>query len=90
MANINKAHLKKMVFAQVNRVKFGGTSTYKYIAMKCGRISPRTVGKILGQNHDLIAIPCHRIICSNGDSGGYKLGKEFKKFILEWEKKIVL
>ena len=86
----NKNHIKKMVFAQVNRVKFGNISTYKHIAMKCGGISPRAVGKILGQNNHLIAIPCHRIICSNGDTGGYKLGREFKKFVLQWERKIVL
>ncbi|HXK45421.1 MAG TPA: MGMT family protein [bacterium] len=86
---MNTKNTIKKVFAQVNRIKFGNTSTYKHIAIKCNGISPRTVGKILGQNKNLIAIPCHRIICSSGDPGGYKLGREFKKFVLEWERNII-
>ncbi|MCM8828664.1 MAG: MGMT family protein [Candidatus Omnitrophica bacterium] len=85
----DKNKIEKFVFKQVNLVPFGSTSTYKMIAAKCGFISPRKVGKILGKNNHLISIPCHRIIYSSKKIGGYKLGTDFKKFILEWEKKIV-
>jgi len=85
----NKEIIKKIVFKHVCSIGFGEVATYKEIAIKSDKINPRTVGKILGENTNLIAIPCHRIIYSNGKYGGYKIGEDFKKFILEWEKKIV-
>ncbi len=87
MSRINKT--EKLVLKQVCLVPFGSTSTYKKIAVKSGGINPRTVGKILNENKNLIAIPCHRIIYSNMKTGGYRIGKDFKKFILEWEKRII-
>lgn len=85
----SKNQIKKIVFERVNCVSFGETSTYKKIARESGKINPRTIGKILNSNNKLICVPCHRIIYSNGKLGGYKLGTNLKKFILEWEKKII-
>ncbi len=89
--NRNKAaSIKKIVMKNVLNIEFGTTQTYKQIALKSGRnINPRTIGRIVGTNENLIAVPCHRVVCSSGDTGGYKLGRDFKKFLLEWEKKII-
>lgn len=87
-----KQHCKKSkeekVYQIVKRIRFGNTSTYKEIGYKAG-LNPRTVGRILNKNNKLIAIPCHRVIYSNGKIGGYKAGVDFKKFLLEWEKNII-
>ncbi len=71
-------------------IPFGNTSTYKEIGIRAGLCNPRIVGKILNENSKLIAIPCHRVICSDGKTGGYRAGEDFKKYLLEWEKSIIL
>ena len=59
--------------------------TYQQVAKLAG--SPRAfraVGNILNKNRDPM-IPCHRVIRSDGQIGGYAWGKERKKAILEQE-----
>ncbi|MCM8759551.1 MAG: MGMT family protein [Candidatus Omnitrophica bacterium] len=80
---------KEKVYRIVKLIPFGSTSTYKKIAKKIGSTNPRAIGRILSQNSKLIAIPCHRVIRSDGKTGGYAAGENFKKFLLEWEKNIV-
>jgi len=52
-------------------------------------ISPRYVGKLLSLNKSPIVIPCHRVVRSNGDVGGYtineKINIEFKIKLLTLE-----
>lgn len=67
------------VFAVVKRIPKGEVLTYKEVAEKAG--SPkafRAVGNILSKNFDS-AIPCHRVIRSNGQLGGYNRGQNNKK-----------
>ncbi|HRS06243.1 MAG TPA: methylated-DNA--[protein]-cysteine S-methyltransferase [Candidatus Ratteibacteria bacterium] len=81
---------KELVLKNVLAIKFGTTQTYKQIALKTrGKTTPRMVGQILGTNDKLIAVPCHRVVYSDGDIGGYVLGKNLKKTLLEWEKKVI-
>ena len=81
---------KELVLKNVLDIKFGTTQTYKQIALKTrGKTTPRMVGQILGTNDKLIAVPCHRVVYSDGDIGGYVLGKNLKKTLLEWEKKVI-
>ena len=63
---------------------------YKDIAIKIGKPnSARAVANACGQNPDPITRPCHRVICSNGEIGGYSApgGAEMKKKLLEEEQK---
>ncbi|MBX4211177.1 MAG: MGMT family protein [Candidatus Yanofskybacteria bacterium] len=62
------------VFAVVRKIPKGKTLTYVEVARLAG--SPkafRAVGNILTTNYDL-AIPCHRVIRSDGGMGGYNRG----------------
>jgi len=45
----------------------------------------RAVGSALGVNPFLILIPCHRVIGSDGNLGGYAGGINLKSFLLEAE-----
>lgn len=82
--------IREIVMKNVCSIKFGTTQTYRRIALRSRKnIHPRTIGKILTTNEMLIAIPCHRVVHSNGNIGGYKLGSDFKKMLLEWEKKVI-
>lgn len=47
----------------------------------------RAVGTACGKNRISILIPCHRVLRSNGDLGGYRWGLERKKTLLDMEKK---
>jgi len=65
--------LKEIVYALVSLIPIGYVTTYGEIA-DILKISPRIVGKILSENIQPIAIPCHRVIRSDGKIGGYTIG----------------
>lgn len=75
------------VLAVVQEIPKGTTLTYKEVAQLAG--SPRAyraVGRVMSKNFNP-AIPCHRVIRSDGRLGGYNRGGiETKKCILAKEK----
>ena len=79
--------IQKKVWKELTRIKLGKTKSYGEIAKKF-KLSPRYVGKICGQNKIAIAIPCHRVIRSDGSMGGFSSrgGIILKKKILDFEK----
>lgn len=63
----------------VRKIPKGKVLTYKEVARRAG--SPkafRAVGSILRKNYDK-NIPCHRVIRTNGELGGYNRGGATKK-----------
>ena len=83
---IQGSQIQKKVWSELRKIKLGRTKTYGEIAKKY-KLSPRHVGKICGQNKLLLAIPCHRVIRSNGNLGGFSSvgGVSLKKKLLEFE-----
>ena len=81
---------KERVLGVVRRISKGKTLSYKEVARRAG--SPRAfraVGNILncyGGMH--LGIPCHRVIRSDGTSGGYSWGERKKKALLMRERAI--
>ena len=75
------------MWRELKNIKFGKTKTYGEIAKKF-KLSPRHVGKICGQNKIVLAIPCHRVIRSDGSVGGFSSigGVTLKKKLLDFEK----
>lgn len=66
------------VYDVVRTIPAGKTLTYKEVAILAG--SPRAfraVGNILNKNYNP-EIPCHRVIRSDGTTGGYNRGIEAK------------
>ena len=87
-----KVHLKgnsiqKKVWRELKKIKFGKTKTYGEIAKKY-KLSPRHVGKICSQNKIILIVPCHRVVKSNGNIGGFSAqgGISLKKKLLNFEK----
>lgn len=73
------------VYGVVRKIPKGETLTYKQVARLAG--SPkafRAVGNILNKNYDE-NIPCHRVVRSDGQIGGYNRGAEQKIKILKKE-----
>ncbi len=73
------------VYEVVRKIPKGIVLTYKEVAKRAGNEkASRAVGNILHKNFDK-NIPCHRVIRSDGKSGGYNRGSELKKEILREE-----
>jgi len=72
---------------QVTRlIPHGETRTYSWVASRSGvPKAARSVGQALARNVVPIVIPCHRVICSNGDLGGFSGGRDWKRRLLEIE-----
>lgn len=66
----------------MKKIPEGKALSYKEVAKKAGSEKAfRAVGNILNKNYDPL-IPCHRVIKSNGQLGGYNRGSVNKKKIL--------
>ena len=79
---------QKSVWAEIDKIPYGKTVTYKQIAENIGKPNAsRAVANACGQNPTPIIRPCHRVICSNGDIGGYSApgGVVAKKELLKKE-----
>tara|TARA_Y100000590_G_C15114251_1_gene786131 strand:- start:48 stop:494 length:447 start_codon:yes stop_codon:yes gene_type:complete len=85
--SLNGTSIQKKIWRELNKIKFGNTKTYGEIAKKYN-LSPRHVGKICGQNKIVLAIPCHRVIRSDGTIGGFSGlgGTILKKKLLAFER----
>ena len=76
------------VWKEIAKIPKGKTKSYKEIAIAIGRPnSSRAVANACGKNPYPIEIPCHRVIKSNGELGGYsgKGGVKVKKILLSKE-----
>lgn len=63
----------------VRTIPKGKTMTYKEVATKAGNAkAARAVGAIMRTNYDE-AIPCHRVIASDGTMRGYNRGGAERK-----------
>lgn len=78
-------NLKNRVLSIVAAIPKGATMTYKEVARRAGRPRAyRAVGNMLNKNYDP-AIPCHRVVRSDGTLGGYNRGKNEKMTLLKSE-----
>ena len=67
-------------------IPFGDVSTYAGVAAAAG--SPRATraaGNALGANPMPVVVPCHRVLRTGGQLGGYTGGIERKEFLLRLE-----
>ena len=63
---------ERQIYALLRDVPTGATVTYGELAERAG--SPgaaRAVGMAMGRNPIPIIVPCHRVLASNGRSGGF-------------------
>ena len=78
---------QQAVWEYTMTIPFGETVSYGMLAASIGdKDAGRAVGSALGRNQLGIIIPCHRIIASSGDIGGFGWGVERKKWLLNHEK----
>ena len=83
---LNVPPFYKKVLLEVKKVKYGETASYGKIARMAGNNKAvRAVGTANAKNPLPIIIPCHRIISSNDNIGGYSGGLDKKLYLLEHE-----
>ena len=75
---------QERVWAALETVPYGATTTYGQMAEKVGapRDRIRAVGAAIGANPLLIVRPCHRVVGANGSLTGYAGGVPRKERLL--------
>lgn len=85
---ITGTDFENAVWKVLDEIPYGETRTYLQIAEEIENPrAVRAVGRAIGKNKICIAIPCHRVIGSNGSLTGYASGLPRKQWFLEHEKK---
>ena len=76
----------KLSGRQLVSIPYGETRTYAWVAQQIGKPRAlRAVGGALARNPFPIIVPCHRVVASNGNLGGFRGGLALKKRLLELE-----
>jgi AraC family transcriptional regulator of adaptative response/methylated-DNA-[protein]-cysteine methyltransferase len=74
------------VWAALREIPYGETASYSEIARTIGAPgSARAVARACAANPVALAIPCHRVVRSDGTTSGYRWGPERKRALLQRE-----
>lgn len=76
-------------YALLRRVPRGKVTTYKALAHALKTKAYRTVGNAMNKNPYAPQVPCHRVIKSDGEIGGFAHGAEKKILMLTKEGVII-
>ena len=80
---------KQSIYKACFDIKYGKIITYKKLASLCGNEkASRAAGNIMAANETPLIVPCHRVIRSDGQMGGFSAegGIETKQKMLNLEK----
>lgn len=73
------------VYSLCKKIPKGKVSTYKLIAKSINSKAYRAVGNALNKNPYIQIVPCHRVIKSSGEIGGFAKGTNRKIQLLKKE-----
>jgi O-6-methylguanine DNA methyltransferase len=77
--------LQRRIWEKMRTIPVGRTVTYTEIARWIGPFSARVIGGACAANPIALAIPCHRVIRTDGDLSGYRWGIERKRALIRRE-----
>lgn len=85
--DIRGTAFQERVWRALRDIPAGQTVSYAELARRIGAPgSARAVAQACGANALAVAIPCHRVVRSNGELSGYRWGVERKRTLLERER----
>lgn len=74
------------VWQLLKKIPKGKVTTYKQIAIALGKPrAARAVGNACNRNPNAPKVPCHRVVLSSGEIGGYAKGLQKKASLLKAE-----
>lgn len=77
-----------LVWDELQRIPPGETRSYQQLAVSVGRpTAVRAVAQANGANQLALIVPCHRVINTNGELGGYGGGVPRKRWLLDHERR---
>jgi methylated-DNA-[protein]-cysteine S-methyltransferase len=82
---LEQMSFSQKVWALTRRVPAGRVTTYAAIARALGCRGPRAVGQALHRNPHAPAVPCHRVVASDGHLTGFAGGLGKKVELLRGE-----
>jgi AraC family transcriptional regulator of adaptative response/methylated-DNA-[protein]-cysteine methyltransferase len=86
--DIRGTAFQQRVWEALRQIPAGSTATYADIAGRIGQPkSVRAAAMACGANALAVAIPCHRVIRTDGSLSGYRWGVERKGELLRRERK---
>ncbi len=71
----------------LRRIPAGKTVSYRELAARTMVGSARAAGSACARNAATLFVPCHRVVRSGGELGGYLWGLERKRWLLEHERR---
>ncbi|WP_287810762.1 bifunctional DNA-binding transcriptional regulator/O6-methylguanine-DNA methyltransferase Ada [Pseudomonas sp.] len=78
---------QERVWQALRSIEVGATASYAEVARRIGApTATRAVAQACGANRLAVAIPCHRVVRSDGGLSGYRWGVERKRRLLERER----
>lgn len=84
--DIQGTAFQRRVWAALREIPVGETLSYSEVAERIGQPkSARAVAGACAANTLAVAIPCHRVVRSDGDLGGYRWGLSRKQALLDRE-----
>jgi AraC family transcriptional regulator of adaptative response/methylated-DNA-[protein]-cysteine methyltransferase len=85
--DVRATAFQQKVWETLQRIPRGETRSYTEIAREIGDPKAvRAVARACASNPVALAVPCHRVVRSDGDLAGYRWGIERKKKLLEGER----
>lgn len=84
--DLSGSPFQRKVWQAIKKVRRGSTTTYAKIAKAIGRPKAvRAVASACAANKIALVIPCHRVLRTDGATGGYRWGSERKNALLRNE-----
>lgn len=85
--DIRGTAFQRRVWMALREIAPGTTASYGEVAARIGQPkAARAVARACANNPIAVAIPCHRVVRSDGGLGGYRWGEERKRALLARER----
>lgn len=85
--DVQATAFQRRVWDALQRIPYGETTTYAELAHAAGAPgAARAVGRACASNPVALVVPCHRVVRSDGKSGGYRWGEKRKQALLSLER----
>lgn len=89
--DIRMTAFQQRVWTALQAIPAGETRTYAEVAQSLGApAAARAVASACAANPVALLVPCHRVVRTNGELGGYRWGIERKRQLLDLEREAAL